>query len=85
MPQAAVEAAPGRFISFFRVPKGRRGEIRPCPWRAWQGLLYSQVGFSLCLSKTPVASHSEETRDSVPRRTEDEFGGGWGVFLYHKI
>ena len=31
LPQAAVEAAPGCFISFFRVPKGwRRGEKAPC-------------------------------------------------------
>ena len=39
LPQAAVEAAPGRFISFFRVPEGQSGEIRPCPWRGLAGPL----------------------------------------------
>lgn len=86
LPQAAVEAAPGRFISFFRVPKGRRGEIRPCPWRGLAGPLVQPSGLFVVPEQNPSSIPTlRETRDSVPRRTEDEFGGGWGVFLYHKI
>lgn len=35
------------------VEAGREG---PVPGGTWQGLIYNQVGFLFCLSKTPVAS-----------------------------
>lgn len=59
-------------------PRGGAGTEGTLPGGAWQGLLYSQVGFSLEPSKTPAASPLRETGDSVPRRTEDGFGAGGG-------
>ena len=86
LPQAAVEAAPGCFISFFRVPKGRKGERRPRAWRRLAGPHIQPSGlFVLPEQNSSSIPTLWETRDSVPRRTVDESGGGGGRFLYHEI
>lgn len=76
-PQAAVEATPGRFISF-RVPKGRSGDRRPPSWRRLAGPPVQPSGLCTLTERNPSSIPTQGDRGLCAQMDRGWIWGGGG-------
>lgn len=85
-PQAAVEATPGHFICFFRVPKGRSRDRRSPSWRRLAGPPVQPSRLFTLTERNPSSIPTQGDRGLCPDGQRMDLGRGGGAeFLYHEI